>query len=202
MPRIMRTLNARAALPAIAVGALVAVLLAGCGESATPAPPTPTPAPTVAAVIRLTEPASAAEVFDALLAAGLAISPNNASGGSDREPREVINATFEGWPLTLSAYSSAAALAEVGGFEPDRAPGKGDPPYRFAGLNVLVAFGPAVDDRQPVAPDPRFASAAQELARALDPVIGPLAQSSVEPVQLPVAALGQDGIALSASPVP
>jgi hypothetical protein len=202
MPQIMRTLIARAALPAVATGALVTVLLAGCGESATPPPPTPPPAPTVAADLHLVEPASAADVFDALLSAGLAISPNNGSGGSDREPREVINATYAGWSLTLSSYSSAEALAEVGGFEADEPPGKGDPPYRLAGLNVLVAYGPSLDGKLPAAPERRFADAAQELGRALTPVIGPLAQSSIEPLQLPAAAADGEGTALSASPAP
>jgi hypothetical protein len=158
----------------------------------------------VAVVVRLVAPASAADVFDALLSAGLTISPNNGSGGSNREPREVINATYAGWPLTLSSFSSAEALGTVGGFEPGAAPGAGDAPYSFAGLNVLVEFGPSTDGELPAAPELRFAAAAGELVDALWPVIGPLAQSAAAPIELPLdtSGAGDGGTALSPSPVP
>lgn len=209
MPLSVRTSSLRVSRNAVVVAALVATLAAGCGESATPPPePSPTPAPSVEADVHLAEPATASDVFQGLQVAGLALTANNASGGSDREPREVINATYAGWPLTLSSFSAADALRDVSGFQADAAPGRGEPPYRIAGVNVLVSYGPATEGREPAAPEARFAAAAQELANALHPLIGPLEQSSVEPLRLPTAAIdesaaaGDDSAAVASSPAP
>jgi hypothetical protein len=202
MPGTLRISNLRAPLSAAIVVILLTVILAGCGESATPIPePTPTPAPSVKADVHLDDPATASDVFEGLQVAGLAIAPNNASGGSDREPREEINATYAGWPLTISSFSTVDALRELSGFRADAAPGLGAPPYRIVGLNVLVSFGPATEDRTPVAPESRYALAAQALADALDTLIGPLEQSSTEPLRLPTA-VADESAAAAQSPLP
>jgi hypothetical protein len=176
-----RRLGARSVLTVIGV----ALFVAACGTAAAtptpPPPPTPTPTPDP----HLEEPASVADVFKGLNAAGLRITANNAdSGGPSGEPLRRVNATFDSWPLILSEYSSSAALAASSGFVDGAAPTRDDAPYSFAGLNILVEYGPhAKNDNE--APPTRFRDAAQRLAEALDPLLGPLAQSSVAPVVLP-----------------
>ncbi|HXG39784.1 MAG TPA: hypothetical protein VNJ28_02480 [Candidatus Limnocylindrales bacterium] len=127
------------------------------------------------------------DVFSRLVAAGLAIHTNNADSG--REPRRRVNATYEGWPLILSEYSSAAALRKAARWDPDRKRRPNDPPYRFAGLNILVEYGPRTGQGLEL-PRVRFREAAIRLVRALDPLIGPLEQIALEPVPLPTVSPG------------
>lgn len=156
-----------------------------CGSAATPPPPTATPAPTPTPNPHLTAPASVDAVYKALRKAGLAIAANNADSG--QEPIKTLNLTYEAWPLILEQYSSVAELKKQTGFDPKIKPKFGDAAYSFVGLNIYVAYGPQVQNSDPVVPDPRFAVAAARLAAVLDPLLGPLEQSSVEPVDLPIA---------------
>ncbi len=173
-------------------GALLALVLglavAGCSGSAAATPTAaPSTAPTPTPVAHLSEPASLTVVFAKLGEAGLAIVANNAdSGGTSGEPRRRINATFAGWPLILSEYSSARALA-ASGFKAGTPPGQGDAPYRLAGLNILVEFGPHTTNLGAPSPDPRFREAAARLLAALDPLLGPMGQSSVDPLPAAVS---------------
>jgi hypothetical protein len=159
-------------------------VLAACG-SATGAPsPTPTPTATPTPDPHLPDPTSVQVVYQALLAAGLKIQPSTASsGGASGEPRKSVNATYDGWPLVMREFSSSAALAAV---DPTRSskPGKQDPPFTLAGLNLVFEYGPAGAS----APIPeRQRASAQRLADVLDPLIGPLRQRSVVPLVLPDA---------------
>ncbi len=202
MPRTLRIWNLHGLRSAVLTAAVAGLLVAACGESATPAPEsTATPAPSAEADAHLSEPAAASDVFQGLQVAGLALAPNNASGGADREPREVINATYAGWPLSLASFSTGDTLRDISGFQTDVEPGRGAPPYRLVGLNVLVSYGPATDGKVPGSPELRFSSAAQALADALDALIGPLEQSSIEPVRLPVTSLDESA-ATAPSSVP
>jgi len=163
----------------------VALLVAACGTAATTPSPTPPPTPTPTPDPHLTEPASVADVFQALNAAGLRITANNAdSGGSSGGLLRRVNATYDSWPLILSEYASSAGLAASSGFVGGTAPTRDDAPFSFAGLNILVEYGPHTKNDNE-APPARFSEAAQRLADALDPLLGPLAQSSVVPVVLP-----------------
>lgn len=171
----------------VALTVLVGVLLAACGSSPSPSPtPTPVPSPTPTPDPHLTEPASAEAIFRALAAAGLRIVPNNAvTGGAGEEPRLRINATYVNWPLVIHEYSTSAALRDRARFRPGGRPTIGEAPFNLAGLNILVEFGPHAKNRNEPPPDPRFREAAVALIEVLDPLIGPLAQMSIEPLPVP-----------------
>lgn len=178
----------RAAPPgSVAIAALLGcfVLFSGCGAAAT----TPAPSPSVVATVdpHLTEPVAIDTVYRALRAAGLAIVPTTASDGGGSEPRSTVGATYAGWPLTFLEFGSSAALAASGAL-PAGDPGPGDAPFRLAGLNLVVEYGPTEKGRAPARPDDRSAAAAQALADALDPLIGPLAVSAVVALDLPATA--------------
>ena len=164
------------------------LLLAGCGTAAVTPSPTPTPTPTPTPDPHLVAPASVDDVFAALTSAGLKITANNAdSGGANGEPRKRLNTTYAGWPLILSEYGGVATLLTRSTFKPDTIPGIGSAPYNIVGLNILVEFGPHAKNKQTV-PDPSFVAAAQALVDALDPLLSPLSQSSVQPLVLPQSA--------------
>lgn len=168
---------------------VVGFLVTACAAAATP-PPTITAVatPVVTPDPHLTAPASVDEIFRLLGGAGLRITPNTASGGPDEEPLKRINATYASWPLVLSEFTSAEALRKVGRFDIRKPPGRGESPYVLAGLNILVEFGPKVtNDARPPIPEPVKQAAFLQLVAVLDPLLGPLAQRSVEPVPLPTA---------------
>jgi hypothetical protein len=166
---------------------LSAVLAAGCGGTAVPsvAPSSP-PTPLITADPHLTEPASIDTVIRALTGAGLRITPNMASTGPGGEPVKRINATYSDWPLVLTQFTSAAALRDVGAFDASKPPIRGESPYIIVGLNVMIEFGPhSTNDRTPAPPTEQKRAAAIALVAALHPLIGPLAQRSTDPVELP-----------------
>jgi hypothetical protein len=170
---------------------VVGAISIACGAAATTPPPTAPPTPTPTPNPHLTEPASIDRVYSELRKAGLTIAANTAESGT--EPAKTLNLTYASWPLILEQYSSAAALVKATGFDPTKKPAFGDAPYRFAGLNIYVEFGPHVQNGEPARPDYRAITAAEKLVDALDVLIGPLQQSSVSPIALPAA---------SASPSP
>jgi hypothetical protein len=182
---------------------LVAFVVTACAAAATPPPtivavatPVITPDPHLAA------PASVDQVFRLLGAAGLRITPNTASGGPDEEPVKRINGTYASWPIVLTQFTSAEALRKVGRFDVRKPPGRGEAPYVLAGLNILIEFGPQVtNDGRPAIPDPTKEDALMALVIVLDPLLGPLAQRSVEPVPLPTAT-ALPGASIPASPAP
>jgi len=189
----------------LATVAFVAALVAACGPGATPPPvATPDPTPVITPNPHLAEPASVDEVFRLLTRAGLRITPNTASTGADGQLVKRINATYMDWPLVLSQYSSTAALRKAERFGAKVQPRQGDAPFTFAGLNILVEFGPhASNDRVPASPSPAKRDAAIALVAALDSLLGPLVQRSVTPVPLPAAVASPvaGASAAAASPV-
>ena len=131
-----------------------------------PTPPPPTPAPTPTPDPHLSAPVSVDLLYSKLKKAGLTLYTNTADAGQDGEPRKRLNLTYEGWPLTIAAYSSSEALIRSTGFDPAIRPGDGDPPYTVVGENILVQYGPTVVNRPPEAPEPRWAAAAAKLVGA------------------------------------
>jgi hypothetical protein len=173
-------------LIALMVGA--AIVASACGS--TPATPVPTSAPSVAAgpVItpnpQLHDPASLGAILGALQAAGLTMTPNAADAGSGGMV-ERLHLTYDGWPLTLTEYTSARTLGSESGFNSKVRPSLGDPPFALAGLNILVEFGANIHEGSPAVPDPQFGAAFEKIVLALNPLIGPLRQESSSPVALP-----------------
>ncbi len=165
---------------------VVTAIAVACGSAApTPPPPTTAPTPTATPDPHLSEPASVDRVYTELRKAGLSIAANN--GDSGTEPVARLNLTYDGWPLILEQYSSTEALRTKSGFVADRLPEFGDAAYTFAGMNILAMYGPQVQNTAPALPEARFIAAAGKLVAALYPLIGPLQQRSVAPVDLPGA---------------
>ncbi len=158
--------------------------MARARRTPTPAPvppPTPTPNP------HLSPPVSVDQLYNKLKKAGLTLYLNTADAGVDGEPRKRLNLTYEGWPLLIAEYSSAGALARETGFDPGKRPGDGDPAYAIVGENILVQYGLTVVNKPPTAPAARWTDAATRLVAVLDPLLGPLRQSSLVPLALPTA---------------
>ncbi len=185
--RVGRGARHRSEVTGAPAAALVVALVVACGPGPTPTPqPSPAPSPTATPNPHLTEPASANDVFRAMSAAGLRVVPNNAvSGAAGEEPRLRINATYANWPLVIHEYSSSAALRTHARFRPGGRPTIGEAPFNLAGLNILVEFGPHAKNRNEPPPEAAFRAAAEALIEVLDPLLGPLAQMSIEPLPLP-----------------
>lgn len=176
--------------------ALAANIVVACGGGPAPSPsPVPSPSPSPTPVPHLTDPVSINVVFTKLNGAGLSVKANTANQSQGGEPLRRINATYRGWPLIISEFSSTAALRSKAGFTAGARPKTDEPPYTFAGLNVLVEFGNRSTGR-PASPDPRLHTAALELAQVLDPLLGPIEQRSIEPLPL------LSGASAAASPAP
>jgi len=142
--------------------------------------PVPTPAPT--AVAHLTAPVKADAVFRAMVAAGLRIATNNAStGGPGHEPIKTINATYEGWPLAISEYSSANSLLAAIRWKSGSIPGQGEAPISIIGMNILIQWGP-MTGAEPRRPEGTQLLAAESLANALKALVSPLSLRSIIPI--------------------
>ena len=179
-------------LPSWAAG--VAVLLGmslavACGgTAATPIPSAqPTPAPTPDPHLR--EPVTADQIFIALQVAKLPVSPNNANLGQGN-PAIVkqINADVSSWPLRITQFRSAADLRKHLSWKAGTPPGRDEPPYSIAAMNILIQYGP-ISGRAPALPDAARQAVAAQIIGALDPLLWPLEQHSVTavPVRTPEA---------------
>ncbi len=185
----------------MAVG-LFGVILAACGSApAASAPPTPAPTPVVTPDPHLREPVTADQIFRVLVAAKLRIVPNNATAGGNPDVVKQINADLGGWPLRIVEYRSSAALAKFLGAKAGPAPGRNDAPYAFAALNVLVQYGP-ITARVPALPDDVRQQAAASILAALDPLLWPVVQRSVEQIPGRTAEPSATPVPPSASPKP
>lgn len=171
----------------IAVLALLSIsmLAAACGGS--PASVAPSRAPTVAPTIdpHLPDPTTADDVFRAIGSQGLRLTASNAVTGTGGLIKR-INASFGGWPLTISEYTSSAVLAERLEWPEGEVPGGNEPAVAVAGGNILVTWGP-ISNGAPVAPDAARAARLVTLAEALDALLGPVRVRAV--VQLPIETL-------------
>jgi hypothetical protein len=161
--------------------ALVAFAMVGlgCGEAVVTLAPTPAPTPVITPDPHLDDPTTADAVFLALGAAGLRVTANNAAAGEGDLVKR-INATYLGWPLVVSEYTSSAALAEQPGWRPDP-PAQGEAPVQIAGLNILIEWGPTTGAEPKRPSDPQL-QGLRELATTLDALLSPLEARSVVPV--------------------
>ena len=166
----------------------IACLAAACAEAS----PTPKPVPTVQPTPyvfptpwpHMIAPATADDVYLALLADNLSITPNAASASKD--PVKTIDATFENWPLAIVQYRTVESLKAASKWKPSVKPGKGEAPVEFIGLNILVKWGPIATGTQIGTLDDRHVAAAVTLRDKLDRLLAPLASRTV--VALPAAA--------------
>src|SRR5205823_340740 len=152
----------------------------GCGSAAAPsASPAVAPTPVVTPDPHLKDPVTADQIYTVLAEAKLGVVPNNANLGHGN-PLVVkqINADLGNWPLRITQYRSAADLKTALAWKSGVAPGGEEAPYAFAGLNILIQFGP-ISARAPSAPDAGRQQAASAMIAVLDPLLWPLAQRSV-----------------------
>src|SRR5262245_11102843 len=187
VPAAMRTADRR--VPSgrgrtLVVAIVIGVMAIGCGGGPASAPPSPTPVPTPAPtpVAHLLAPVKADDLYLALRRAGLRIDPNNAStGGPGHEPVKRINATYEGWPLAISQFSTPASLLADVTWQNGSVPGQGEAPVSIIGLNILIQWGP-MTGASPRKPDERQLETAVKLALALEPLVSPLSLRTIVPI--------------------
>ena len=161
--------------------------------------PTPSPSPPP---VHLTEPATADAIFRALNKAGFTVVASTAgSGAGGREPVKRINATFEDWPLVVSEYSSAKALAKAKPWKSGMKPGPGEPPIAFIGLNILIEWGPTRGGR-PKKLEGRSLVSVGSLVQVIDPLLSPLKARTIVPVTMPKASTGGTSAMTSETPTP
>jgi hypothetical protein len=158
---------------------LAAVLVvSACGGPGANGSPSPSPTPKPTPNPHLKEPAQAETVYSTLVQRGLSLIGTNASRG--RDPVAVINATYSGWPLVLVQYRSGVTRSKLHPLRNGEAVKKSDPPFTFAGLNLVIEWGPRTDNRLPRAVSKAQLTEAQKLAAELDRLIGPLAERSTQ----------------------
>jgi len=160
---------------------VTAAIVVACGGSAAPSvEPTPLPTPVVTPDPHLKEPVSADDIFRALGAAKLGIIANNANSGRGNPAIiKQINADIGNWPLRITQYRSAADLQDALKWKPGDKPVRNETPYAFAGLNVLVQYGPVSSAGDPKLPDDSRQAFAQQIVGVLDPLLWPIEQHSV-----------------------
>jgi len=168
-----------------AVVAALGVFVTACGGGPASAPPvsaTPVPTPAATPIAHLTAPVKADTIYQAMVRAGLRIAPMNAStGGPGHEPVKRINATYAGWPLAISQFTTADSLLAATQWKAGATPASGEPPIAFIGLNILVQWGPTTGS-SPAVLDDRQLAAAAALHAALDPLVSPLAFRTTVPI--------------------
>jgi hypothetical protein len=178
---------------------IVAVTIAGCGPSAVASgSPTPLPTPVITPDPHLTAPVTADQIYLAIAAGHMTMFPNNAtSGGANQDIVKRINADLNNWPLRITAFQSAAALHKAHDWKPGSTPVRGEAPYNFVALNVLVEYGPTNTAATPTLPEPSHQADAATLVGLLDPLLWPIEQHSVAtiPARTPIPPVG-------ASPAP
>lgn len=181
--------HTRGARSAAALAAAALVFVA-CGSAPPSTAPTPAPTPRITPNPHLPSPATAQQVFTGLGKAGLRITANTATLGTDgSDVVTKIYATYLGWPLDVTQYSSPKALTQIVTWAAGEDPGRGEPPVALAGLNILVTWGPMVSGAKPGKPDARQSDGLQKLVSALDLLLSPLKTRTNVPVTVsaPVA---------------
>lgn len=164
---------------------VAAVLVAACGGDRPSVVPSAAPTPLVTPNPHLPSPATAQQVFGGLGKAGLRITANTASLGAEGSGVVTkIYATYLGWPLDVTQYTSTTALTKVTEWPAGEPPGKGEPPVSLAGMNILITWGPTVTGAKPAKPDSRQSEGLRELVSALDPLLSPLRARAIVPVAI------------------
>jgi hypothetical protein len=164
---------------------LLSVVLsaAACGSPAVSVAPSVGPTPLITPDPHLPDPTTADDVFRAIGAQGLRLTASNAVTGTDGLVKR-INASFGGWPLTISEFTSARVLQERLRWPADELPGGNEPAVAIAASNILITWGP-ISNGAPVAPDAARAARLVTLAEAIDALLGPVRVRAV--VDLPIA---------------
>lgn len=140
------------------------------------------PAPIVTPNPHLPSTATAQQVFNGLGHAGLKVTAHTASAGTDNTIVTKIFATYLGWPLDVTQFSSAHALTEAETWTSGTPPEKGDPPVTIAGGNILIIWGPINAGRAPEPLDDRQKAGLQPLVSALEALLSPLRTRTTVPV--------------------
>jgi hypothetical protein len=160
--------------------AALALIVVGCGDAAVASPPpSAAPTPVVTPDPHLKAPVTADQLYSLLAQAKLGLVPNNANlGHGNPSIVKQINADLHSWPLRITQYRSAEALAKALDWKSGAPPRAGEAPYAFAGLNVLVQYGP-INSKTPSKPEAAREEAAAQIVAILDPLLWPLTQHSV-----------------------
>ena len=189
----------------VVVIAIVAVALFTITRSAAPSTTAPSAAPTalVTPNPHLPTQASAQQVFNGLGHAGLKVTAHTASAGSGNDAivRKIF-ASYLGWPLDVTEFTSKEALAEALKWNSGDAPKKGDPPVTIAGGNILVIWGPINAGKAPVKLDERQQAGLQPLVTALDILLSPLSTRTSVPVTVSATVPPAPAASTEASPAP
>ncbi len=188
MPTPTRGVGTRARFVAFAV--LSAIVLAACSEAAPSIVPTIRPTPLITPDPHLAALTTADDVYRGLGAAGLRITANNATaGGADTALVKRINATYLGWPLNLSEYRTASALAKETDWKLGQKPGQGEAPVAIAAANILITWGPQTGEH-PASPNDRQREGLKDLLTAMDRLLSPIRARTIVAVDVPGVVLG------------
>ena len=197
------------ATPAVSLVGLVlfVLILGGCGPAAAAsASPTPVATPVATPDPHLKDPVTADQLYQALSAGHLTLYPNNATKGPAPVVKR-INLDLDGWPLRITAYDSAASMQRVRAWKTSDGMRRGDPPYAFAALNILIEFGPMNPAAVPALSDSNHQADAAAMVAILDPLLWPIEQHSVSAIPArtappPAASVAPGKAAKSPSPIP
>lgn len=209
-PRASRLL---ASLPGASLAILVAGLIAlsACGPSAGPASLPASGASGAASAaatpnLHIVGSVDANRIFQLLAAAHLSVHQETLQGpGPKGEPTATLFIVDGSIKVSIDQFSSPKAVAVAGYTEGSR-PVKGDASYTIWAANIVIHIGNRAATALPAGPDGATQAAANEIARAIDPYIGPLTQRSVVPLDLPStaqpAATAEPTPTPTATPVP
>ena len=203
-PRASRLL---ASLPGASLAILVAGLIAvsACGPSTGPASLPAGGASGAAASaaipnLHITGSVDANRIFQLLAAARLPVHQETLQGpGPKGEPTATLFIVDGSIKVSIDQFSSPKAVAAAG-YTAGSRPVKGDTPYTIWASNIVIHIGNRSATALPAGPDGATQAAANEIARAIDPYIGPLTQRSVVPLELPSG--GQPAATDEATPTP
>ena len=164
----------------IVVMVIALCVLSACGGGSPSAAPVVAQAtPVITPDPHLDDPTTADAVFIALAKAGLRMTANNAdAGGPDSGLVKRINATYLGWPLLVSQYTTSAALSKSLEWFDGGMPSQGQAPVSIVGLNILVEWGPTTGAEPPTL-DPTRMDGLRDMASTLDALLSPLRAHAV-----------------------
>lgn len=177
-------------------GAGLAILVAGllvvsaCGPDSASAPSlstTASGAPTVqpTANLHIDGSVDANRIFQLLAGARLSVHQETLQGpGPKGEPNATLFIVDGSIKVSIDQFSSPHAVA-IAGYTVGSRPVRGDAPYTLWAANIVIHIGNRQGGALPAGPDGATVTAAGEIARAIDPYIGPLSQRSVVALQLP-----------------
>ena len=147
----------------------------GSGASATAGPPD----------LHISGSVDVNRIFQILAAAHLSVHQETLQGaGPNGEPSATLFIVDGSIKVAIDSFSSPAAVANAG-FTSGSKPVRGDAPYTFWAHNIVIHVGNQQPGALPAGPDQATTIAAEEIARVIDPYIGPLTQRSVTPIVLP-----------------